>query len=591
MEKIIRQPIISVLGHVDHGKTSLLDKIRQTTVAAREAGGITQHIGATEIPIDVVRKICGKRLEQMKFKITIPGLLFVDTPGHEAFTNLRKRGGSIADLAVLVIDIREGFMPQTIEALEILKSYKTPFIIAANKIDLIRGWRKNDTFSFMESFKQQADFVRNEIDNKIYELISRLSEFGIDGERFDRVSDFTKQVSIVPVSAKTGEGISEILMVLSGLSQRYLEQGLQIEVSGPGKGSILEVKEEKGLGTTLDVVLYDGTIKRGDMIVLSGISGPIRTKVKALLKPKPLDEMRDPKDKFDYVASLSAASGVKVVGPGIDDALSGGQLYVAEKESEARKLEEQITNELESIRFEKENVGVIVRADTLGSLEAILKILSEKDIPVRKADIGAVNRKDMTECESLKHDSPECGVILAFNAPVPDEVTQLVRDKNLKIIESKIIYEILEELEKWRKEVKRAQEMSIFDTIPFPAEITFLPGFVFRRSDPAVVGVEIISGKIRPGYQLMKKEGIRVGKLVSIQDKGQKILEANRGDKVAIGIEGPLVGRNINEGDTFYTYISQSQYEELLKKGRRFLTSEDENLLMEIMKIVRAKNT
>ncbi|MBN2518567.1 MAG: translation initiation factor IF-2 [Candidatus Altiarchaeota archaeon] len=590
MEKTIRQPIISVLGHVDHGKTNLLDRIRRSSVAAREAGGITQHIGATEVPIEVVKKICGDLLTQMKLKITIPGLLFVDTPGHEAFTNLRKRGGSIADLAILVVDLREGFMPQTIEALEILKSYKTPFIIAANKIDLIRGWRNNKTFSSMESFKQQPDYVRDEIDSKIYELISRLSDFKIDGERFDRVSDFTKQVSIVPVSAKTSEGIAEVLMLLSGLSQRYLEESLKIEVSGPGKGSILEVKEERGLGTTLDVILYEGAMKRGDVVVLSGINGPIKTKVKALLKPKPLDEMRDPKDKFDNVASLPAASGVKVVGPDIDDALPGGQIYVAENEASVRRLAEQITKELESLRFDKENVGVIVSADTLGSLEGILKILSQKGIPVRKADIGAVNKKDLTECESLRSSAPECGVILAFNVPVPDDIRQLAKDKGLKIIENKVIYKILEELEAWRKEVKKAQEMSIFDTTPFPAEITFLPGFVFRRSDPAVVGVQVVSGKIKPGYQLMKKDGTRIGSLVSLQDKGQKLLEANKGDKVAAGIDGPLVGRNIDEGDTFYTYISQSQYEGLLKRGKRFLTSEDETLLKEIMKIVRSKN-
>jgi len=139
-DSMLRQPIITVLGHVDHGKTTLLDKIRKTAIAAKEAGGITQAIGTTEIPTNVIKTLCGKLLERFKIKLIISGLLFIDTPGHEAFTTLRKRGGSIADLAILVIDINEGIMPQTIESLEILKVSRIPFIIALNKIDRIKGW-------------------------------------------------------------------------------------------------------------------------------------------------------------------------------------------------------------------------------------------------------------------------------------------------------------------------------------------------------------------------------------------------------------------------------------------------------------------
>jgi translation initiation factor 5B len=586
---MIRQPIISVLGHVDSGKTTILDKIRRSTVAAREAGGITQHIGATEVPIDVVRRICGQMLDSMRVKITIPGLLFIDTPGHEAFTNLRKRGGSIADLAVLVIDIREGFMPQTIEALEILKTYKTPFIIAANKIDSLPSWLNTKSYSFTQAFKQQQDFVKKDLENRVYALVGRLSEFRIDGDRFDRVTDFTKQVSMVPVSAKTGEGIAEVLMVLSGLSQRYLEKSLQIEVKGPGRGSILEVKEERGLGTSLDVILYDGTIKRGDIVVLSGKNGPIETKVKALLRPKPLDEMRDPKDKFSNVHSVSAASGLKLIGPGIEEALPGGQVYVAEGNTEA--LKQVISKELEALRFEKEQDGLILRADTLGSLEALLKMFGNLKIPVRKADIGAIVRKDIIEAESLKRRNPEYGIVIAFNAPVPSDIQQFAKDSGVMILESKIIYRIIEGYEEWRKGVKQQQETSVFDALPYPSELIFLDGCTFRRSGPAIVGVEVIRGRVQPGYQLMKRDGTRVGVIESIQDKGKKLADAKKGAKVAVAIEGPLVGRHINEGDTFYTNITPRQYEGLIKSGRKFFTPEDEELLREIMQIVRKRGS
>jgi translation initiation factor 5B len=582
---MIRQPIISVLGHVDHGKTSFLDKVRESSVAAREAGGITQHIGATEVPIEVVKKICGKMLAAMKTDVKIPGLLFIDTPGHEAFTNLRKRGGSIADLAVLVVDIREGFMPQTIEAIEILKNYKTPFIIVANKVDLMMGWQKQDGYSFMRSFKDQSDDMKKRIDIKIYEIIGRLSEMNIQSERFDRVEDFTKQVSIVPASAKTGEGVAEALMLLAGMSQKYLEKNLQIEVSGPGKASILEVKEERGFGTSLDLVLYNGTIHKNDRVILSGKNGPIETKVKALLKPKPLDEMRDPKDKFDNINSVSAASGLKLIGPGIEEALPGGQVYVVDNNAE--ELKAKITEELDSVKFDHENEGVIVRADTLGSLEAILGMLKNLGIPVRKSDIGAVTKTDLMEAESIKKKNPEYGMVMAFNAPVSDEIALFAKNSHITILSDKVIYRIIENYEEWMKEVKKQQEMSIFDTLPFPAELKFMEGCTFKRSNPAVIGIAVIKGRIRPGYPLMKEDGTHVGTIESLQEKNEKLEEAKKGDEIAVAIDGPLVGRHIEEGDILFTEINFNQYEQILKTGMKFLNGEDKELLKKITQIVK----
>jgi translation initiation factor 5B len=163
--KYIRQPIVSVLGHVDHGKTSLLDYIRGSTVAAREAGAITQHIGATEVPINAIYNVCGELLKGKKF--TLPGLLFIDTPGHHAFTTLRIRGGSLADIAILIVDINEGFKPQTYESLRILKQYKTPFIVVANKIDAISGWQKTDGIAKNRINNQRVN-VKNIFEEKIY---------------------------------------------------------------------------------------------------------------------------------------------------------------------------------------------------------------------------------------------------------------------------------------------------------------------------------------------------------------------------------------------------------------------------------------
>src|SRR3989442_4843394 len=327
MGTYIRQPIVSVLGHVDHGQSSLLDQIRGTSVVSREAGGITQHIGATEVPLEAIRAICGDLVKGKTFKI--PGLLFIDTPGHVAFTTLRARGGALADLAVLVVDVNEGFRPQTIESLNILKRYKTPFLVAANKVDMVPGWGNIEKVPFATAYGEQQGSVEEELDRRLYALVGKFFEHGFTAERYDRIQDFTTTVAIVPTSAKHGVGIPELLLMLIGLAQRFLEADLQVP-EGAAEGTILEVKEEKGLGATLDAIIYKGVLNRGDTIVLGSAGAPIVTKVKAVLRPKPLDEIRDPQDRFDSVDRVTAAAGVEIAASGLESATAGGPLRGAE---------------------------------------------------------------------------------------------------------------------------------------------------------------------------------------------------------------------------------------------------------------------
>ena len=288
---MLRQPIITVMGNVDSGKTQLLDTIRNTSIVGSEPGRITQCIGCSLIPISAVKKICGDLLEKHQLAIKIPGFVIIDTPGHAAFTNLRKRGGNLADIAVLVVDINEGVKPQTEECISILKQYKTPFVVALNKIDLLHGWNSISKIGLLESIQKQSDSVMLLLEKKLYEAVGKLSELGFNSERFDRVEDYTKQVAIIPLSAKTGEGIAELFMVVTGLSQKFLESSLRIDVNGSAKGTVLEVKEEKGLGMTVDVIIYDGSIKCNDTIVVGSLAEPIITKIKALFEPAPLAEI------------------------------------------------------------------------------------------------------------------------------------------------------------------------------------------------------------------------------------------------------------------------------------------------------------
>jgi len=584
----LRQPIVTILGHVDHGKTSLLDAIRSTTVAAREAGAITQHIGASEVPLSVIQERCKPLSKFMNVNLTIPGLLFIDTPGHAAFTNLRKRGGNIADIAILVVDIAQGFQPQTIEALEILKEYKTPFVVAANKIDLITGWKSRSS-CFLESAKSQRQEIIDDLDAKIYTLIGELSKYGLQADRFDRVTDFTKTVAIIPVSAKTQEGLPELLMMVSGLAQKFLESQLKSS-EGPGKCNIMEVKFEKGLGVTADVILYDGIIKKGDTILFATKSGIKTTKIRGLLKPKPLVEMRDIKgaaDRFTYVDEVHAASGLKIFAPELEDALPGSSLYVVWNESEMDKIKSELENELKEILIKTENIGIIIKADTLGSLEAIIKLLESEEVKIRKADVGPVSKTDVLEADSIRQQDRYSGLILAFNVSVDPVLEEEARQKGFPIIKSNIIYSLLDQLKEWREQEKIREQQEAMQEYVFPAKIKFLPGYAFRANKPAIFGVEVLIGRIKQGDTLMKEDGTEIGTVKSIQVEKQSRTELKAGEQAAISMDEPTIGRHIFEGEVYLTKVPLKDALTLQNKYKQFLTGQELDLLDQIMRLTR----
>jgi len=577
--KYVRQPIVSVLGHVDHGKTSLLDYIRGTTVAAREAGAITQHIGATEVPIDAIHKICGDLLKGKKF--TLPGLLFIDTPGHHAFTTLRTRGGSLADLAVLVVDINEGFKPQTYESINILKQYKTPFVIAANKIDAISGWQTIKEVSKIRIEKQRAH-TKNFFEEKLYEIIGTLSENGLSSDLYFNIADFRKTIAIVPISSKTGEGIPDLLMVLVGLAQRFLEDRLQIE-SGPGKGSVLEVKEEVGLGTTIDAIIYNGIIRNDDKIVVGTKGEPLVTSIKALLKPKPLDEIRDPRERFDSVKEVHAACGIKISSPNLENVIPGAPIRVA-----AGNLQE-IIDEIKSqtkIDFELDEQGIMIMADTIGSLEALIKESRENGIHIRKAEIGNVSKRDIIDANAAS--DPLNKVIFAFNIKILPEAKEELANSDITIFNEDVIYTILENYDEWVQKKKAEIERERRQEYIHPGMIKFLPEYVFRVSHPAIIGVRILAGRIKTDMRLMKDDGRTIGKIKAIQSENKSIEEAIQGQEVAISIEDITVGRQIKGGDIFYTDIPESDAKKLHQMD--ILNTDEKDVLTKILDIKRKTN-
>jgi translation initiation factor 5B len=581
-----RSPLCVVVGHVDHGKSSILDKIRGTAIVKSEAGAITQAIGASIIPIDTIKKICGPLLEKLKINIALPGLLFIDTPGHAAFTSLRKRGGNLADIAILVVDINEGFKPQTIEAIEILKSYKTPFIVAANKLDLIAGWKAKDGANLIENIKSQSFDVQQKLDAKLYELVAKFYELGFESERFDRLDDFTKQLALIPCSAKSGEGLAELLSILTGLAQKFLEKRLEFEEDIPGKGTILEVKEEQGLGKTLDIIIYDGTIKKGDTIVIGTTTTPIVTKVKALFEPAPLAEMRDKKAKFSNVEFAVAATGVKISAQDIENAISGMPVRVAKNENEIERIKEEIKQEVESILIETEKDGIIIKADTLGGLEALTNLLKEKKVKIKKAAIGNISRHDISEAESNFEKSPTEAVILGFNVELNSEIEAVI--PKVKVLTNKVIYKLIEDFEKWHKDAENNIEKMQLNALTRPAKILLMPNHVFRQNNPAIIGTEVLSGKIRTGMPLMKN-GKQITVIKSMKDGEDHVSEAAFGKQLAVAYSNVTAGRQINEGDTLYSLISEEEFRKL-KDLKEYLSKDETETLKEIAVIMREGN-
>lgn len=511
--------------------------------------------------------------------------MVIDTPGHEVFVNLRKRGGSIADMAILVIDVLEGFEEITYECLEILKARRTPFVVAANKIDKISGWVENEFKPFTETIKQQPLQVQKRLDELIYAIVAKFEELGFQADRYDRIRDFTKTVAIIPTSAKTGEGIPDLLLVLAGLSQRYMLKRLFVK-EDVAKGVVLECREMPGLGTVADVIIYDGILRKDDVIVLGGLKGPIATKIRNILMPKPMDEMRDPEDKFKSVDEVVAAAGIRIVAQGLDEAVAGSPLFSAKSQADVDAAVKQVLEEISKIRITTDTIGVVVKADTLGSLEALTLKLQEHNVPVRLADVGKISKRDVVEAAITKERDPYHGVILAFNVGVNPDAEQEIESRGIPVFKSNVIYRLIEDYLDWVKKKMEEERRQTLSSLILPGKAQILRGYVFRRSDPAIVGVEVLAGRLKPGYPLMNAKGRKLGTIMQIQEQKKSLNEAVAGHAVAISIKGDvMVGRQIDEGDYLYVDVPLEHIRILKEKFSNQLSKEELELLDEIAKI------
>ena len=568
-----RQPIVTVCGHVDHGKTTILDSLRGSCVAEKEAGRITQKISFTSYPIEQLKKAC-PLIEKSGIKLSIPGFLLIDTPGHAAFTNLRKRGGSLADLAILVIDINEGIKPQTSEVIQILKLNKTPFIIALNKIDNISGWNTNKNKSLKDSIESQAISTENDFKEKLYILIGALNSYGFDSDLFYNIEDFTKRIALVPCSAKTKEGIPELIMMLCGLSQKYLTDRLQL--GKEAKGIVLEIKKERTINYA-ECILYDGELSINDEIAIASFNEPIITKIRALEEIEPLCNKFAPKKK------VQASTGLRLQLIEKADVLPGMPflLYKGNK----KEIEEIFKKEV-SGNIKTESHGIIAKADSLGSLEALLILLKQSNIPVLKAGIGSINKADVASAKANTSLNEIDAVIVGFNTSIDEDAKEMKGD--IRIITDEVIYKLIDNLVLFREEKRKEIEKKRLMELTTICKLTILHQYIFRNSNPAIFGVKVEAGKLVHGLNMIDETDEKVGKIKNIQSENKPVQEAKEGMEVAISIPGGNFERQLGDKKILYTDISESQFK-TFKKNKDLLSQSEMKTLAELADIKRRK--
>jgi translation initiation factor 5B len=418
--------------------------------------------------------------------------------------------------------------------------------------------------------------------------MGEFSRLGFRTDRYNKITDFTRTIAIVPVSAKTGEGIPELLAVLVGLTQQYLTDRLQV-TEGPAKGTVLEVKEEPGLGITINAIIYDGVLHKGDTIVIGGKEKPIITKTRAVLLPKPLDEIRDPRDKFSSVDAVPAAAGVKIAAPELENALAGAPLYSVPSEAQIDDYVRIVSEEVQRVKIATGVDGVVLKTDALGSLEALAESLKHENIPIRLADVGDISKRDVTEAAVVKEHEPFYGVILAFNVKVLPDAEAEAADRKIPIFNRNIIYHIIEDYTNWMHSEQEARLQREYDQLIKPGKVQIMQGFIFRRAKPAIVGVEVLAGRIRAKYPLIKADGTDLGEVSQIQDKGENIPEAKSGMQVAISLEKPIVGRHIDEKDVLYVKVPESHVKLIKAKFQERLSVDEQEALDEYIKLMQKK--
>ncbi|XP_071951297.1 eukaryotic translation initiation factor 5B-like [Antedon mediterranea] len=588
----LRSPVVCVLGHVDTGKTKILDKIRHTNVQDGEAGGITQQIGATMVPESAVREQTKMCRQFTKTDMKFPGLLIIDTPGHESFSNLRTRGSSLCDIAILVVDIMHGLEPQTIESLNLLKSRKTPFVVALNKIDRLYGWKPSPHTDVMNTIKKQKKHTQDEFEERMRAVVTEFAEQGMNAALFYDNTDVRTYVSLVPTSAHSGDGMGNLISLIIELSQTMLAKRLMF--SEELQCTTMEVKSLPGLGTTIDAILVNGRLHEGDTIIVAGQEGPIVSQVRGLLMPQPLKELRV-KNPYDKHKEVIAAQGVKILAKDMEKALAGMPLLATRYPDEVEIMKEEVAAALKEALFSIKLAerGVYVQASTLGSLEALLEFLRTSKIPYAGINIGPVHKKDVMKASVMLEHDAQYAVILAFDVKVEREAQEMADKEGIKVFQADIIYHLFDKFMAHRAEEKRKKREEFKHVAVFPCKLRILPQHIFNSRDPIVMGVIVEAGQLKVGTPICvpAKEFTHLGFVTSLEVNHKQVQVVPTGQEVCIKIEpvpseAPrLYGRHFTHEDVLVSKISRESIDAVKNYFREEMNKPDWLVMIELKKL------
>jgi len=285
-----------------------------------------------------------------------------------------------------------------------------------------------------------------------------------------------------------------------------------------------------------------------------------------------------------------AAAGIKIVAPALEGALAGAPLYVVPPGEETAKYANMVTEEVGRIRIITEIAGVVVKADTLGSLEAIAEILKQNNVQIRIADVGDVSKRDVTEASVVKGREPLSGVILAFGVKILPDAQAEAEANDVKIFKEPIIYNMVTNYVEWQKMKREAKVELEFEKLVKPGKIQVLSGFIFRRAKPAIFGVEVLGGSIKPKYSFVRAEnGEDVGEVQQIQDKGKAVSEAKSAMQVAVSMDDPIVGRHVFEKDILYVKVPERDAKALMSTCLEKVSEDEQEVLKEYIKLMQKK--
>ncbi|NWJ03463.1 IF2P factor, partial [Crypturellus undulatus] len=588
----LRAPVICVLGHVDTGKTKILDKLRHTHVQDSEAGGITQQIGATNVPLEAINEQTKMVKNFDRENIKIPGMLIIDTPGHESFSNLRNRGSSLCDIAILVVDIMHGLEPQTIESINLLKSKKCPFIVALNKIDRLYDWKKSPDTDVAVTLKKQKKNTKDEFEERAKAIIVEFAKQGLNAALFYENKDPRTFVSLVPTSAHTGDGMGSLIALLVELTQTMLTK--RLAECQELRAQVMEVKALPGMGTTIDVILINGRLKEGDTIIVPGVEGPIVTQIRGLLLPPPMKELRV-KNQYEKHKEVVAAQGVKILGKDLEKTLAGLPLLVAYKEDEVPVLKDELIHELKQTlnAIKLEEKGVYVQASTLGSLEALLEFLKTSEVPYAGINIGPVHKKDVMKASVMLEHDPQYAVILAFDVRIERDAQEMADSLGVRIFSAEIIYHLFDAFTKYRQDYKKQKQEEFKHIAVFPCKMKILPQFIFNSRDPIVMGVVVEAGQVKQGTPMCvpSKNFVEIGIVTSIEINHKPVDVAKKGQEVCVKIEPipgespKMYGRHFEATDILVSKISRQSIDALKDWFRDEMQKSDWQLIVELKKV------